>query len=73
MPSVHCMFGHSGLYVGKAKRCRSGKAPFGLTMRCVEHLVGLFFAKSKDGGLPRYKVLRRSVVSASFLPIQVFE
>ena len=44
----------------------------GLAARCVEHLVGLLFVHSRDGSLGRYKVLRQSAASATFLPLQIF-
>ena len=44
----------------------------GLAARCVENLVGLLFVHSRDGSLGRYKVLRQSAASATFLPLQIF-
>ena len=73
--AVYLLFGNAGTYVGKANLTRTGKAiqrP-GLPDRLVEHMVGLLFPRSRDGQLPRYKVLRASFPSVSWMPIAVFE
>ena len=73
--AVYVLFGHAGLYIGKANLARTrvsaGWVP-GLASRCVEHLVGLFIGKSRDASLPRYKVLRGSLASITFFPVAVF-
>ena len=74
--SVYVLFGHSGLYLGKANLARGAQdTPWipGLASRCVEHMVGLFVAGSRDGTLPRYKALRPAAASVSYLPIQLFD
>ena len=73
--AVYVLFGHAGLYIGKANLARTrvsaGWVP-GLASRCMEHLVGLFIGKSRDASLPRYKVLRGSLASITFFPVAVF-
>ena len=70
--AVYCILSHAGLYIGKANLRRSQPGSSGLAARCVEHLIGLFFVRSRDGSLGRYKVLRQSAASATFLPLQIF-
>ena len=70
--AVYCILGHAGLYIGMANLRGSQPGSCGLAARCVEHLVGLLFVHSRDGSLERYKVLRQSAASATFLPLQIF-
>ena len=68
---VYVLFGHAGTYIGKANVWRSshGKRRPGVADRLVEHLHALCFPKSRDGSLPRYRILRQSFASVCFLPL----
>ena len=70
--SIYLLFGHSGLYIGKAnihRRSPGGQAIPGIPARLVEHMVALTFPKSRDGSLARYAALRPAFASVSFLPV----
>ena len=72
---VYLLFGFSGTYVGKAnlKRISKGVSRPGVADRCVEHMTALTFPKSRDGGLPRYRVLRQAFATVVFLPLLAFQ
>ncbi len=72
---VYLLFGFSGTYVGKAnlKRISKGASRPGVADRCVEHMTALTFPKSRDGGLPRYRVLRQAFATVVFLPLLTFQ
>ena len=61
--AVYALFTHSGYYVGKAVALRSG-ARLGISGRFIEHPHAVFRPGSREGSLPRYKHLRRSVGSS---------
>ena len=69
--SVYVVFSHSGLYVGKANVLRAAGQRPGIPERFIEHMVGLLFPRSRDGSLPRYKVLRQTLGSIGMLPLTV--
>ena len=75
--AVYIFFTHAATYIGKAntsrKPVRPGHQRYGLPERLVEHAVGLLFPRSRDGALPRYKILRNSFSSMAFLPLAVFQ
>ena len=71
--AVYSLYSHSGLYIGKANLLRRAGTRRGLAERLIEHMTGLLFPSSRDGNLPRYKVLRSSVGSIGFFPLRVFD
>ena len=71
---VYALFSHAGLYVGKADLHRQSVAlgqHCGFPFRVVEHFVGITLPNSRDGTLPRYRVLRESRGSCGCLPLVV--
>ena len=71
--AVYSLYSHSGLYVGKANLLRKSGARRSLAERLIEHMTGLLIPSSRDGNLPRYKVLRSSFGSIGFFPLRVFD
>ena len=71
---VYALFSHSSLYIGKTDSVRQGRmiGP-GMAMRLTEHLRALCRPTTREGRLPRYVSLRRSLGSVSFLPIACLE
>ena len=70
---MYSLYSHLGLYIGKANLLRRAGTRRGLAERLIEHMTGLLFPSSRDGNLPRYKVLRSSVGSIGFCPLRVFD
>ena len=67
------MFSHSGLYIGKANALRAQGSKPGIPERFVEHVVGLCFVNSRDGSLPRYRILRQTMGALGMLPLAMVE
>ena len=72
---VYVLFNHAGAYVGKADLMRQNSLTFatqGVASRLSEHLRSVLRPFSAQGQKPRYKLLRRSIGSIAFLPIQTY-
>ena len=65
--AVYILFSHSGWYVGKANLSRQacvGPQP-GMLARCMAHLRAALACQMRDGALPRYALLKKSLWSLS--------
>ena len=67
--AVYLTFSNSGLYIGKANALRAQGSKPGIPERFVEHVVGLCFVNSRDGSLPRYRILRQTMGALGMLPL----
>ena len=73
---VYSLFCHGGQYIGKANLWRESKANgkhLGFVARVVEHFVGASLPRSRDGSLPRYRILRTSFGSLGCIPLVVLD
>ena len=68
--TVYVLWSTSSSYIGKANITRRCVTP-GLPARLREHLRALIRPVSREGRLPRYSGLRKTLGSLAFLPIAV--
>ena len=66
---VYVLFAHTGYYIGKANDFRQDGTRLGFCSRGCEHLRALLRPRTREGGCPRYVLLRKALGSVGLVPV----